>query len=80
MLSMLSFQLYPRPSRPRDTRCSGGKMTCFTKEPKILSKLHLIHLLEHLFQTARLMADEIFRRGFRTSLAEQPHTVIVIEI
>ena len=28
LLRMLRFQLYPRPSRPRDARCSGGKM-CF---------------------------------------------------
>ena len=23
----ICFQLYPRPSRPRDVRCSGGKMS-----------------------------------------------------
>ena len=27
LLRMLCFQLYPRPSRPRDARCSGGKMS-----------------------------------------------------
>ena len=45
-----------------------------------------MHLLEHLFQTTRLIADEIFvevsaeRRERESELAEQPHTVIVIEI
>ena len=27
LLRTLCFQLYPRPSRPRDARCSGGKMS-----------------------------------------------------
>ena len=44
LLHMLCFQLYPRPSRLRGARCSGGKMTYCTREPKILSKLHLIHM------------------------------------
>ena len=34
---MLYFQLYTRPSWPRDARCIGGKMTCFTREPEISS-------------------------------------------
>ena len=34
---MLCFQLYTRPSWPRDARCIGGKMTCFTREPEISS-------------------------------------------
>ena len=42
LLRMLCFQLYPRASRPRDTRCSGGKITCSTREPEISSKLYLI--------------------------------------
>ena len=33
----LCFQLYTRPSWPRDARCIGGKMICFTREPEILS-------------------------------------------
>ena len=44
MLRMLCFQLYPRPSRLRDARCSGGKVTCCTRKLKILSKQHLIHM------------------------------------
>ena len=31
------FQLHTRPSRPRDARCIGGKMTCFTREPEVSS-------------------------------------------
>ena len=42
-LRMLCFQLHPRPSRLRDARCSGGKMTCCTREQEISSKLHFIH-------------------------------------
>ena len=42
LLCTLCFQLYSRSSRLRDARCSGGKMTCCTREPKISSKLHLI--------------------------------------
>ena len=33
----LIFQLHTRPSRPRDARCIGGKMTCFTREPEVSS-------------------------------------------
>ena len=44
LLRMLCFQLYPRPSRLRDARCSGGKVTCCTRKLKILSKQHLIHM------------------------------------
>ena len=41
---MLCFQLYPRPSRLRDARCSGGKMTWYTRGPKFLFKPDLIHM------------------------------------
>ena len=37
LLHMLCFQLHTRPSRPRDARCIGGKMTCFTREPEVSS-------------------------------------------
>ena len=34
---MLCFQVYTRPSWPRDARCIVGKMTYFTREPEISS-------------------------------------------
>ena len=37
-------QLLPRPSRLRDARCSGGKMTWYTRGPKFLFKPDLIHM------------------------------------
>ena len=57
---MPCFQLYPRPSRSRDARCSGGKMTCCTRESEISSQLYLIHRWNISLQTTRLIADKLF--------------------
>ena len=50
LLRMLFFELYPRLSRPRDARHSGRKMTCWTREPEISSKLYLIHRRKFSFK------------------------------
>ena len=66
---MLCFQLYPRPSRLRDARCSGGKMTWYTRGPKFLFKPDLIHMhpWNISFESLDMIADSLFPHKFRNN-------------
>ena len=71
----------------RETRAAvAGKWPASRESRKYCLNSTSSILLKHLFQTTRLIADEIFvevsaeRRERESELAEQPHTVIVIEI